>query len=271
MGIYERTLGALTALPRGEERTPEDEFALRLLDDYAAFLRQTPWFRYPFGSELVRFWKETPLTGGNPVRKIERRLALTLEYATKAVYAKAIGWLAGYSPADLQIMSVVDCLDEADLAADWRIRKVADVGNEYTLIETPRYQEFTEIVRGLGARGHHLSGIAGNRRVLVTVLTRSQAALEALGAQGDILHSGAGETRMAARWPGCRRRPSDRRDFCCGASSRGIRACLRLLERVPFTPARLRRLRRSGCSRGSSCSEGPPPCRSGLPVWPFSL
>jgi len=180
-GLYERTIGALTVLARGVERTPEDEFAQRLLDDYAAFLRQTPWYRYPFGPELIRFWKETPVNGGNPVRKVERRIALTLEYAGKAVYAQAIGWLAGYSPADLTIMSVVDGLDDTDLAADKRIRKVAALDGGFVLIETPRYQEFTEVVRGLGARGRNTSEIAGNRRILVTVLTTSQASAGATG------------------------------------------------------------------------------------------
>ena len=180
-GLYERTIGALTVLARGTERTPEDEFALRLLDDYAAFLRQTPWYRYPFGPELVRFWKETPLRGGNPVRKFERRIALALEYAAKAVYAQAIGWLAGYSPADLAIMSVVDRFDDA-VAVDKRIRKVADLDGEFALIETARYQEFTDILRDLGARGRSVSEIAGNHRILVTVLARSQVAVEVTGA-----------------------------------------------------------------------------------------
>ena len=180
-GVYERTIGALTALARGAARTPEDEFALRLLDDYAAFLRQMPWYRYPFGLELARFWKETPLSGGNPVRKFERRIALTLEYTAKLVYAQAIGWLAGYSPADMAIMSVVDRFDDA-VAVDKRIRKVADLDGGFALIETARYQEFTDILRDLGARGRSLSEIAGNHRILVTILARSQVAVEATGA-----------------------------------------------------------------------------------------
>jgi len=180
-GLYERTIGALTALVRGAERTPEDEFALRVLDDYAAFLRQTPWYRYPFGLELARFWKETPLKGGNPIRKFERRIALTLEYAVKVLYAQAIGWLAGYAPADLEIMSVVDRFDDA-VAADKRVRKVADLDGGFALIETARYQEFTDILRGLGARGRNLSEIAGNHRILVTVLAHSPAAIEVAGA-----------------------------------------------------------------------------------------
>jgi hypothetical protein len=103
-GLYEKTIGALSAWVRGPTRTPEDEFALKVADDYAHFLRQTPWFAYPFFDTLKRFWTEDPLTGGNPIRKVERRLGLSLEYAFKAVYAKAIGALAGFSPADLRIV-----------------------------------------------------------------------------------------------------------------------------------------------------------------------
>jgi len=182
-GLWERTIGALAVLARGSTRTPEDEFALRFLDDYSASLRQTPWYAYPFGPELARFWRETPLTGGNPVRKIERRIALTLEYGVKAIYAKAIGWLAGYSPADLRIMSVVRGLDASDLAADRRITRVADVGDGLALIDTPRYQEFTEIVRGLGVRGRTVEEIAGNRRILATVLVPAGTSLDAAGAR----------------------------------------------------------------------------------------
>ena len=48
-GLYELTIGRFTAWFRGPKRTPEDEFALAVAEDYAAFLRQTPWYEYPFG------------------------------------------------------------------------------------------------------------------------------------------------------------------------------------------------------------------------------
>ena len=89
--FYEETVGRVTAWLRGPVRTPEDEFALKVADEYALFLRQTPWYRFPFGAKLKAFWAETPLVGGNLVRKIERRGSLSLEYAVKAVYAKALG------------------------------------------------------------------------------------------------------------------------------------------------------------------------------------
>ena len=50
------------------------------------------------------------------------------------------------------------------------------------MIETPRYQEYTEILRELGARGKDVLEIAGNRRILATVLARTDAALTTPGA-----------------------------------------------------------------------------------------
>jgi hypothetical protein len=182
IGAYERTIGAVTAWLRGPRRTAEDEFALAFADDYAAFLQQTPWYRYPFAPQLLRFWRETPVEQGNLVRSVERRFALSLEYGGKAIYAVAIGALAGLSPADLRIGSVVTPLSADDLAAEPRITKIRDLPDGAELIETPRYQEYTEILRKLGARGRSVLEIAGNRRILATVLARTDATLATPGA-----------------------------------------------------------------------------------------
>lgn len=169
-GLYENSVGALTAWIRGPTRTPEDEFALSVADDYAHFLRQAPWFAYPFFDTLKRFWTDVPLRGGNPFRKIERRIGLSLEYGFKALYGRAIGLLAGISPAELTIRSAVVDLNAADIAADSRItliRKDADL----SVIETPRYQEFTDILLRIAERGRDVQEIAGNRRIMVAVLS----------------------------------------------------------------------------------------------------
>jgi hypothetical protein len=129
------------------------------------------------GSGATHLW-----SGGNPIRKIERRFGLSLEYGTKAGYALLIGYIAGYSPAELRIESVIAGLDDTDIAADPRISKLRDLGDGATLIETPRYREFTEVVRGLGARGRIVIEIAGNRRILTTVLARTSARIETAGA-----------------------------------------------------------------------------------------
>ena len=171
IGAWERTLGALSVWARGPQRTPEDEFALAVADDYAHFLRQTPWYAYPFWPTLARFWAQTPFQQTSLIRSAERRVALTLEYAGKGLYAKAIGWLAGYSPADLSIRSVFSGLTDADFARDSRLKKIADLGGGAILMETPRYQVYTDLLADLAPRGAKVLEIAGNHHILVTALT----------------------------------------------------------------------------------------------------
>ena len=182
-GVYELTIGRLTEWVRGNERTPEDRFALQVADDYAKFLQQTPWYAYPFGATLSRFWSEVPWREGSMVRKIERRVSLTLEYGVKALYAKALGALAGVAPAATRIRSVVRGLDESDLAADPRIQRIEARADGTVVIETPRYRELTEILGGLASRGRDAVEIAGNDDIFVTLLMPPGASAP----QGELL------------------------------------------------------------------------------------
>jgi hypothetical protein len=170
-GGYELTIGWLTEVIRGDERTPEDRFALTVAQDYAEFLRQTPWYEYPFGNTLQKFWSDVPWSEGNLVRKLERRLSLSLEYGGKALYAQAIGALAAAAgPAARRIRAVVRGLDDNDLAADPRIQRIEARGDDTAIIEAPRYRQLTEILAGLASRGREVVEIAGNDDIFVTLL-----------------------------------------------------------------------------------------------------
>ncbi|MGF1623070.1 MAG: hypothetical protein ACFCUR_20990 [Rhodomicrobiaceae bacterium] len=167
-GLYEQTIGRLTAWLRGEEKTEEDRFALKVADEYAAFLRQTPWYEFPFGARLSELWSEVPFGSSNWLRAIERRMALTFEYGGKAIYAKGIGALAAAAPADLRIRSVVTGGDPSAIGGV-RIIEALDDG-QAAIIETPRYAEFTRIIRDLASAGLSFSEIAGNDDIMVAVL-----------------------------------------------------------------------------------------------------
>lgn len=171
-GAYEETVGAATAWLRGPEKTSEDAFNQRFLDDYAAFLHQTPWYRYPFAAEFTRFWSETPWSFRAPVRSVERRFALSLEYGFKALYAIAIGALAGYSPADLSIMTVIEGGEGATVAG---VTLVRDLGGGRSLVRTQRYEAYSRILEAWAATGTTVLEIAGNRRILLTVVVPGSA------------------------------------------------------------------------------------------------
>ena len=171
-GAYEKTAGRFFEWLRGDGKTAEDEFIARDLEAYAAFLRQTPWYQYPFARRLASFWRRTPLGGDHLARKLERRAVLTAEYGAKAVYGAAIGVASATAlgAADQEIHTVVAGLDAAGAARDTRITVVRELGAGRTLIRTPRYRAYTEVLVGLARQGRDVVEIAGNQRILVTAL-----------------------------------------------------------------------------------------------------
>jgi hypothetical protein len=171
-GAYENTVGRAFEWLRGAGKTAEDEFAARDMKAYAAFLRLTPWYEYPFGSRLAAFWRETPFHGAQAGRKLERRAVFTTEYGVKAVYGALIGLASATAlgAADPEIHTVVIGLEPGDATPDRRITIVRELGAGRTLIRSPRYQPYTDLVVALARRGRDIAEIAGNRRILVTVL-----------------------------------------------------------------------------------------------------
>jgi hypothetical protein len=171
-GAYEKTGGRLFEWLRGPDKTPEDLFAARDMQAYATFLRQTPWYEYPFARRVGAFWRETPLAGPGLARKLERRVVFTLEYGARAVWGALLGWASdtALGASDLEIHTVVVGLEPADAGRDGRITIVRDLGNGRTLIRTPRYQVYTDVLVDLARRGRDVVEIAGNRRILVTAL-----------------------------------------------------------------------------------------------------
>lgn len=172
-GVYERSIGALTVWTRGGQKTAEDAFNQQLLQTYAAFLNQAPWYQFPFGGELIRYWRETPFKLS--IRSLERRFALSLQYGAKSSYAAIIRYAASYAPAALTIKSVVVGLEPSQTSRNTGVRWLRDVenneGTKAALVETPRYREFTDIIRRWGGQPNvTILEIAGNHRILTTVI-----------------------------------------------------------------------------------------------------
>jgi hypothetical protein len=164
-GAYEETIGRAVAWWRGPRKTPQDMVVADMASDYAAFLRQTPWYRYPFRRQGSALWA-APVDG--LLRGWERRLAIGLEFQAKAVYGKVIERAAATAPAQLTIRSVVSGLDPRILSSipDVTVVGVRQRGVE---IETPRYDLFTRILADIARRRGIIQEIAGNDDVMVTI------------------------------------------------------------------------------------------------------
>jgi hypothetical protein len=163
---YEETFGRLAAWLRGSGKTPQDKVVAAMAVDYAAFLRQTPWYQYDFKRESQKLW-DAPVDGW--LRGWERRLAIGTEFTAKRAYASVIGGaVAATGAAQVVIRSVVTGIDRATLE---RISGVTIIRADRSgvEIETPRYDLFTRILADIAKRGGTIREIAGNDDIMVTL------------------------------------------------------------------------------------------------------
>jgi hypothetical protein len=85
-GFYENTIGRVFEWIRGSARTPQDDYARAVLQDYAAFLYTIPWYKYPFREKLDGLMAISAPTPSQ-ARTFERDFALGTEYFIKIGYA----------------------------------------------------------------------------------------------------------------------------------------------------------------------------------------
>jgi len=168
-GLYENTIGRATAW-FGHD-TPEDRFAAKVAAEYATFMHTVPWYEFPFGARLKQLWNDVPAIGSNPIRKLERRVVLTAEYAVKAVYGWAIGLATrgAYAAEAPTVHAQVEGTPEA-VFHDPAVQKVRETGRGVYIVRLPRYEAFTRSALALLDRRVRFRDIAGNDDILVTAL-----------------------------------------------------------------------------------------------------
>ena len=181
-GFYENTIGRVFEWIRGEERTPQDLYARKVLQDYAAFLYTVPWFKFPFREKLDGLMAISARTD-SPLRTWERYFALGTEYYLKVGYAALIQKAldAGGDDEPRDIMFAVATLPPAVLAKEPRIKPIRTLTPQWQLVQTPRYKDFTEILQSLLDQGFGIAEIAGNREILITVIAPDAAKLDVKG------------------------------------------------------------------------------------------
>src|SRR5437016_11920541 len=177
-GFYENTIGRVFEWIRGEARTPQDDYARKVLQDYAAFLYTIPWYKYPFREKLDGLMAISAPTS-SPLRTWERDFALGAEYFIKVGYASLIQKAldAGNDDEPRDIMFAVATLPPEVLAKEPRIKPMRALTPQWQLVQAPRYKALSEILQGLLDRGFGLAEIAGNHDILITVIAPDGAKL----------------------------------------------------------------------------------------------
>ncbi len=171
-GLYENTVGRATEWLSSGELSEEDAYARGVAREYGDFIHTIPWYEFPFAEKFKRLWRETGLWGANPVRKWERKMALSLEYGGKAIYAWLIkqGAQTAYGPEDLEIQAWVEGLSAELLQRQPRLRVIKAIDERSAIIALPRYEAFTQIVPELAGQGLHFVELAGNDEILLTII-----------------------------------------------------------------------------------------------------
>ena len=171
---WERTIGRLSQWADGNDST-NDRYAARVQQRYAAFMHETPWYQFPFGAALAGLWRTDERHW--PVRHWERRVALSLEYGVKAAYARLIGWTSGATLGrdQLTLRLVARGEPRRIAAVDPRLTPIRTVPGGLTMVEAPRYAQFTDLVGKLSRARIELVEIAGNDDIFLTAVVRGDA------------------------------------------------------------------------------------------------
>ncbi|MEG3150765.1 hypothetical protein U1769_12795 [Sphingomonas sp. ZT3P38] len=165
---YERLIGRFFEWTGGWH-SADDHYAANVQRAYGQFMHETPWYMFPFGKVLRGEWRTAD--SENRLRHAERRFALSAEYGVKAGYAKLIGSAAGATmePAAPKLWFVAKGPSGAIQAIDPRLKPIRTAGG-LTVVEAPRYAQFTDLLGKLAASPIEVIEISGNDDILVTLL-----------------------------------------------------------------------------------------------------
>jgi hypothetical protein len=168
--LYEETIGRLFTVFQGNSHSALDEASAKMADEYAKFLQQVPWYRYDFQTDRAALIAQSD----GSLRDRERNLALGMEFAVKAAYAKVIAKaVAATEIAKLRIQSVITQISEDQLRNIKGVTIISNLENGI-LIETPRYRAFTHILHDIARQGGEIIEIAGNDEIMLSVLSDAQ-------------------------------------------------------------------------------------------------
>lgn len=171
-GLYEKAIGKISEWSSGGKPVEEDQYAYRVAREYAEFVHIRPFYEFHFARQVKGLWSQTPFWGAHLARKWERKFYLTADYTFEAFYC----WLIeiathltyGNEPANTYAW--IKGGNETLLKEVPRAKIVQQAGANNFIVEIPRYQEFTTVATELAGRDMHFVEIAGNSRIILSVI-----------------------------------------------------------------------------------------------------
>ena len=178
-GLYENTLGRVSELIGGWD-SADDRHATKVQKAYGAFMHETPWYEFSFTKAFDGLWNTTE--PDHKLRHWERRFALSGEYGVKAGYAALIGWASGASLGrDERTLRFVTSASPATVRnVDARLKPIGRT-SAGTVVEAPRYAQFTELMTKLSNSDAKLTEIGeGTSQIQRLVIARDLLGIRAM-------------------------------------------------------------------------------------------
>jgi hypothetical protein len=164
---YEETLGRLFSVLRGSARSALDDLYAQQASDYATFLQQIPWYKWPFAEDVETLQTHAAST----LRDRERQIALGLEFTAKAAYAEVIAQVVSQVGPDELTLRMIVTDASPDALNDYDGVTVIAERPQGIEIETLRYRALTHLMQQLAGNGISFVEIAGNDDILFTALS----------------------------------------------------------------------------------------------------
>ncbi|MEN9622167.1 MAG: hypothetical protein RLZZ67_601 [Candidatus Parcubacteria bacterium] len=160
--VYENSVGKVTEWLAGNRPVAEDIYAGKIAKDYADFIYDYPWYDFKYLSALKGLWtldNDVDYTFMQDIRRIERKLFLSVEYGVKAIYSSII------AAATHSKFGVQDDIISAIVTRDG--------GKTKEIISAAHYQPFTrllnqELDKEKSNTGFKIVDIAGNDTITFT-------------------------------------------------------------------------------------------------------
>jgi hypothetical protein len=171
-GAYEKTIGRFSEWTSGGEPVAEDQYAYKVARDYADFVHIRPFYEFRFAPRFAGLWRQTRLWGPHPIRKWERKLFLSADYAFEAFYCEFIqaGTHLTYGYEPTETYAAIDRTDENLVSSIPDVKIIQQTGPRAVVVDLPRYQEFTSVASAMAQHGIRFTDIAGNSRITLSVL-----------------------------------------------------------------------------------------------------
>lgn len=186
-GLYEKSVGKLTEFLSGQEPTEEDIYAQKIADQYANYITEEPWFDFSYAKALKGLWTKTSIVGPHIIRKTERKLAFSLEYSIKGMYAAVIrfGSHLAYGKAPSRVYALADNIPRSFFINNKDIKLVKSINPKMAVISLPFEQPFTNSLKKIMKDNIQFKDIAGNNEILITAVTPKKWTFK--NKQGEVL------------------------------------------------------------------------------------